>query len=403
MIQNLEEYTGLKALWLEGNGLTKIQGLEAQTLLKSLFLHENLIEKIDGLDSQADLDTLNLSKNHIKKIENLSHMTKLTSLNLAHNAIKTAEAIRHVVEIPSLQTIDLQHNKIEEEEIVDVLAELPDLRVLYLMGNPAVKKIRNYRRTIVSRCKQLRYLDDRPVFDEERRRTTAWAKALEETGSLEAAQEAERNELKEIRREKDEVDERNFRAFEQLMIEGKEHRRQQQLRDAQGQDNVTSSDEESRDIAEAQDKSEDGETEEIEINPHSGERIIHVPESEELRKVRESRWGPDRVPFEQRMKQQTTSTGRDEIAADQPVDEEQIKSNNDLWAEVHDLSGGILEHKTADGEESTPDEASEGVPVKTGKFSSLLAEAAQEAATEVKTITSSQIEIIDGTDLEELD
>ena len=71
-IQNLEEYTGVKALFLEGNGFTKIEGLEAQKECKSLYLQENVLDKIEGLDSMVGLDTLNLSKNYI------------TTLSLAH-------------------------------------------------------------------------------------------------------------------------------------------------------------------------------------------------------------------------------------------------------------------------------------------------------------------------------
>jgi len=266
-IENLDAYTGLKALWLEGNGLVKIEGLENQVLLRSLYLQENIIEKIEGMEAQINLDAINLSKNFITSIENLSHMTQLTSLNIAHNKISSLTAVEHVLSIPSLQTLDLQHNKIEDEGVVDIFAKMPDLRVLYLMGNPCVKNIKHYRRTIVARCKNLRYLDDRPVFDEERRRTNAWAAAFE-IGGIDAAMEAERLELQNIRREKDDADERNYRAFEQLMLEGREIRR---LREAA--------------IA-AQGQS----TETEDINPFSGETILNVPEAEELRAAREARW-----------------------------------------------------------------------------------------------------------------
>ena len=173
-IQNLEEYTGLKALWLEGNGLREIEGLDEQKLLRTLYLHENLIEKIKGLDSQADLDTLNLSTNYITKIENLSQCTKISSLVLSNNRLATVDDIEHVLLLPSLQTLDIQNNKIDDPLVVDIVSQLPDLRVLYLQGNPVVKKVPHYRKCLIYKCKNLKYLDDRPVFDEERRRVNAW-------------------------------------------------------------------------------------------------------------------------------------------------------------------------------------------------------------------------------------
>lgn len=274
-IENLDEYTGLKVIWLEGNGLGKICGLENQPLLRTLYLHENLIEKIEKLENQTELDTLNLSKNFIKTVENLSHMTKLTNLNLGHNKISTLDDIRHVLELPSLQSIDLQHNKIEDAGIVDILSQIPDLRVVYLMGNPCVKNIRNYRKTLVSKCKALKYLDDRPVFEEERRRTDAWAKVIDAGGTNDEAMESERNELKQIRKEKDDADERNFLAFEQMMKEGKEIRRLKELEKQK--------EEEQLGILKNGKESE--------VNPFSGEEIIPVPESEQLRLAREQRWG----------------------------------------------------------------------------------------------------------------
>lgn len=35
---------------------------------------------------------------------------------------------------------------------------MPNLKVLYLQGNPVVKRIRNYRKTLISRLKQLRFM-----------------------------------------------------------------------------------------------------------------------------------------------------------------------------------------------------------------------------------------------------
>lgn len=94
--------------------------------------------------------------------------------------------------------------------MLEVLVQLP-LGVLYLQGNPCVKKIQHYRKVVIARIPTLKYLDDRPVFDDERLRCEAWYAAFTAEG-LTAAKAAEKAEMERQRKEKEERDERNFRG-----------------------------------------------------------------------------------------------------------------------------------------------------------------------------------------------
>ncbi len=83
----------------------------------------------------------------------------------------------------------------------NILEKMPNLAVLTMTGNPVISKISMYRKTMVARLKALTYLDDRPVFAEERRTTDAW---------FEGGPEAEEEMRQKIRDEKREYDRRNF-------------------------------------------------------------------------------------------------------------------------------------------------------------------------------------------------
>ncbi|GMH35986.1 hypothetical protein BSKO_03854 [Bryopsis sp. KO-2023] len=213
----LAEYSGLRALFLEGNALETIAGMPALSELRCLYLQQNLIGEITDLEALEQLDTLNISNNRIAVLQNISCCTKLTTLLISHNLLSDVESIRHLSDCGSLRTLDMQHNKIDDPQILEVLKAMPDLKCLYLKGNPVVSKIKNYRKTVISSLPSLVYLDDRPVFEKERRTSDAWA-----VGGV----DAERQERDKIREEEMEKDKRNFEYLQKIREEGWRKRRE---------------------------------------------------------------------------------------------------------------------------------------------------------------------------------
>ncbi|CAH0401748.1 unnamed protein product [Chilo suppressalis] len=173
-IENLEEYTGLKCLFLENNGIQRIEGLDTLSQLKCLYLHYNVVRKIENLDGCPKLDTLNLDHNFVTKIENLDVVPDLHTLSIAHNMLTSVEDLAHLKMCRNLSVLDLSYNRLEDPLIVDVLADMILLKVLVLTGNPVVRNIPAYRKTLTLRLKELLNLDNRPVFPRDRACAEAW-------------------------------------------------------------------------------------------------------------------------------------------------------------------------------------------------------------------------------------
>lgn len=58
--------------------------------------------------------------------------------------------------------------------------KMPNLGCLYLKGNPFFRECPNYRRRFIAQIPSLKYLDDRPVFTDERRISEAFLRGGKE-------------------------------------------------------------------------------------------------------------------------------------------------------------------------------------------------------------------------------
>lgn len=173
-----------------------------------------MLQRLDGLERVPNLDTLNVSNNKLKDLPPLGCCPSLHTLLCSDNEIASLDALRSLLDNKQLTTLDLQNNKLADVgvrrdfwalashlllrtthrlnfgkqndipvatltgdflvQFLEILKQLPDLRCVYLKGNPAVSAIRNYRKAIIAAIPTLTYLDDRPIFDAERRCAEAW-------------------------------------------------------------------------------------------------------------------------------------------------------------------------------------------------------------------------------------
>ncbi|KAI3383203.1 hypothetical protein SNEBB_005810 [Seison nebaliae] len=191
-IECLEEYVGLKSLWLESNGIKQISNLDNQLELRCLYLHYNLLHKIENISHLVHLDTLTLDHNGISKIENLSDLPVLKTLQISHNRVSSVDDLIELIKCPQLSSVDLSHNFIEDHDVLPyVFAHMKSLSLINLMNNKIKMTMPNYRRRMICDIPNLHYLDDRPVFKQDRIGAEAWL-----VGGLEAERKA-RHKLRE--------------------------------------------------------------------------------------------------------------------------------------------------------------------------------------------------------------
>jgi dynein assembly factor 1 len=122
-----------------------------------------------------------------------------------------------LLECPSIRVLDISDNHIDDERILEeVIYKMPNLSVLYMQGNPFTKKLRSYRKTVTVALPDLKYLDDKPVFEDDRR----YAEAFVRGGFDE-----EREERKRFKAEKDEKHWKNHEAFKAMIGKAREEKK----------------------------------------------------------------------------------------------------------------------------------------------------------------------------------
>lgn len=173
--------------------------------------------------------------------------------------------VRGLLECPSVTTVDIQDNKIEDPAILEeILVRMPNLKVLYLKGNPCVNKIKNYRKTVISKIPTLLYLDDRPVFADDRRNAEAFAR-----GGI----EEERKEREKIAQEKRAKDDHNRKCFQDMIKKAREEKR---IADEKAAAEKAAAEGEAKAIAAAAD---DGDGDEAKGEPAEGETVVQIDTS----------------------------------------------------------------------------------------------------------------------------
>ena len=72
---------------------------------------------------------------------------------------------------------------------------MPSIAVVYMQNNEFTKKISHYRKAVISKIPTIKYIDDKPVFEDELRYALAWARGgMEEERAERALYKKEKEE-----------------------------------------------------------------------------------------------------------------------------------------------------------------------------------------------------------------
>ncbi|XP_038075835.1 leucine-rich repeat-containing protein 9-like [Patiria miniata] len=158
----------LEVLHLGYNGITDLIRLQISRLpsLKALFLQGNEISKVEGLDSLQDLREIVLDRNRIKGLSEYSFMNQwnLVELHMEENRLRD---LSHLQYLENLQRLYLGSNRLQDVCELEKLEALPNLIELSVISNPVSRRLM-HRPLLVLRQPNLLCIDGIPVSPEER-------------------------------------------------------------------------------------------------------------------------------------------------------------------------------------------------------------------------------------------
>ncbi|XP_056023048.1 leucine-rich repeat-containing protein 9-like isoform X3 [Ostrea edulis] len=158
----------LEVLHLGYNGIKDMSILQLSRLtsLKALFLQGNEISKVEGMEGLHDLRELVLDRNKIKVITELSFANQwnLQELHIEENRVRELSYLNCM---DNLQRLYMGSNRVQEISELEKLEGLNNLIEISLVNNPAARR-HLHRPILVFKLKQMMIIDGIPVSEEER-------------------------------------------------------------------------------------------------------------------------------------------------------------------------------------------------------------------------------------------
>ncbi|XP_046860865.1 leucine-rich repeat-containing protein 9-like [Xenia sp. Carnegie-2017] len=158
----------LEVLHLGFNGISNMKSLQLSRIpnIKALFLQGNEISKVEGLQSLTELRELVLDQNRIKTLSETSLIgqRKLIELHLEENRLRNLSNFEALL---NLQRLYLGMNKIQDMCELQKLEKMNSLFEISLINNPITRRML-HRPVLVYRQPNIVCIDGIPVKNDER-------------------------------------------------------------------------------------------------------------------------------------------------------------------------------------------------------------------------------------------